>query len=149
MSSGVLRGRAFPGRHDVELHALALVERGRAVRARQTVRNVPTLVRQSFASRHTSLRPGPLPDLARCLRSPLWPRVMLMTDDPTPRGPGPEPNDFENRDPLLAARFGEVASYLAESLPRRTAVVHARGIRIARELDRVRRRLAELRSDSA
>ena len=70
-----------------------------------------------------------------------------MTDDPTPRGLGPEPNDFENMTPLLAARFGEVASYLAESLPRRAAAISAERIRIARELKRVRRRLAELRAD--
>jgi hypothetical protein len=69
-----------------------------------------------------------------------------MTDEPTPRGLGSEPNDFENTDPLLAARFGEVASYLAQTLPRRAAAVHAQGIRIARELERVRRRLAELRA---
>lgn len=71
---------------------------------------------------------------------------MPMTDDPTPRGLGPEPNDFENMNPLLAARFGEVASYLAESLPRRAAAISAQRIHITRELKRVRRRLAELRA---
>ena len=75
--------------------------------------------------------------------------MMSMTDDPTPRGLGPEPNDFENLNPLLAARFGEVASYLAESLPRRAAAISARSICIARELERVRRRLAELRAAGA
>ena len=71
---------------------------------------------------------------------------MPMTDDLTPRGLGSEPNDFENMNPLLAARFGEVASYLAESLPRRAAAIRAQHIHIARELNRVRRRLAELRA---
>ena len=114
------------------------------------VRNVPAVGRQSFASRHTSLRPGPLTDCrAVPLQSSPAARVTLMMDDPTPRGLGSEPNDFETADPLLPARFGEVASYLAESLPGRAAVIHAQRVRIARELQRVRRRLAELRAASA
>lgn len=103
--------------------------------------------RQSFASRHTSLRPARCPTSARCPCNPPWPRVMPMTDDPSPRGLAPDPNDFEPINPLLAARFGEVASYLAESLPRRAAAISAQRIHIARELKRVRRRLAELRAD--
>jgi len=62
---------------------------------------------------------------------------MPMPDDPTPGGLGREPNDFETMNPLLAARFGEVASYLAESLPRRAAAIGAQRIHIARELKRV------------
>ena len=61
-------------------------------------------------------------------------------------GLGPEPNDFETMNPLLAARFGEVASYLAESLPRRAGAISAQRIHTARELKRVRRRLARAAS---
>jgi hypothetical protein len=60
---------------------------------------------------------------------------MPMTDDRTPRGPGSGPNDFENTNPLLAGRFGEVVSHLAESLPRRAAAISAQSVRIARELE--------------
>ena len=71
---------------------------------------------------------------------------MPMPDDPTPGGLGREPNDLENMNPLLAARFGEVASYLAESLPRRAGAISAQRIHIARELKRVRRPLARAAS---
>jgi len=59
---------------------------------------------------------------------------MPMPDDPTPGGLGGEPNDFENMNPLLAARFGEVASYLAESPPgdRYPGIVTARAARAQR-----------------
>jgi hypothetical protein len=42
-----------------------------------------------------------------------------------------------------------VASFLADALPRRAATISAQSIRVARELERVRRRLAELRSVGA
>jgi len=69
-----------------------------------------------------------------------------MSDDAPHRGLelAVLPNDSDSIH--LAARFGEIATHLADDLPGRVAAIHARGIRIAQNLERVRRRLAELRS---